>query len=68
MATCTADEELGGRLKDHFEVIKFAQEVVGIMTSGDLQHETRKSANTVDKIVTKISKAKENTHSSIRGE
>ena len=63
-----ADEELGGRLKEHFEAIKFAKEVVSILTSSDLQHETRRSADTVDKIVAKIFKAKENTHSTIRGE
>ena len=61
------DVELNQRLREHSEVIKFAQEVLDVITSGDLQQEARKSADTVNKIRSKISKAKENTQKSIQG-
>ena len=62
------DLELTQRLKEHSEVIKFAQEVLGIMNSNDLQQETRKGADTVEKIRRKVCKAKENTERSIQGD
>ena len=63
----TAEEELTQRLMEHFEVVKFAREVMGVMASSDLQHETQKSVDTVNKIGSKITKAKEGAHTSIRG-
>ena len=63
-----AEAELTHRLKEHSEVIKFAQEVLGIMTSTDLEQDTRKSADAVDKVRSKISRSKENVHSLLRGE
>ena len=63
----TSEAELTQRLKEHSEVIKFAKEVIDIVISHDLQQETRKSADTVDKIKSKISKSKECVLKSIQG-
>lgn len=62
------DVEFSKRLKEHSEVVRFAQEILGIMASSDIQHDARKGAETVDKIRSKVSKSKEGTHRSIHGE
>ena len=67
-AAMATDVEFSKRLKEHSEVVRFAQEILGIMASSDIQHDARKGAETVDKIRSKVSKSKEGTHTSIHGE
>ena len=63
----TADAELTQRLREHSQIITFANEVVDIVTSRDLQQEAVKSADAVNKVKSKISKSKEGILESIEG-
>ena len=63
----TADAELIQRLGEHSQIITFANEVVDIVISRDLQQEAVKSADAVDKVKCKVSKSKESILESIQG-
>ena len=63
----TADAELMQRLKEHSQIITFANEVVDIVISRDLQQEAVRSADAVDKVKCKVSKSKLGILESIQG-
>ena len=62
-----ANAELTQRLDEHSQITTFANEVIDIVISRDLQQEAVKSADAVDKVKCKISKSKEGILESIQG-
>jgi hypothetical protein len=62
-----ADAELTQRLGEHSQIIAFANEVVDIVISHDLQQEAVKNADVVEKVKSKVSKSKESILESIQG-
>ena len=63
----TTDVELMQRLREHSQIITFANEVVDILISHDLQQEAVRSADAVDKVKCKVSKSKQGILESIQG-
>ena len=62
-----ADGELTQRLGEHSQIIAFANEIIDIVISSDLQQEAVKSADAVEKVKCKVSKSKESVLESIQG-
>lgn len=62
-----ADAALSQRLREHSQIISFANEVVEILKSRELHQEALKSADAVDKVKCKVSKSKKSILESIAG-
>ena len=55
------------RLGEHSQIIAFANEIIDIVISSDLQQEVMRSADTVEKVKCKVSRSKESVLESIQG-
>ena len=62
-----ADGELKQRLGEHSQIIAFANEIIDIVISSDLQQEVVRSADAVEKVKCKVSRSKESVLESIQG-